>query len=72
MLEKRTFATFARDESGAVTVDWVVITAGIVGMAIAVMGVVVSSTNNVAADIGASMASEMNAAGYGTGSTYAD
>ncbi len=36
---------FARDESGAVTVDWVVLTAAIVGMGIAVVASVRSSTD---------------------------
>jgi Flp pilus assembly pilin Flp len=31
------FTKFANDESGAVTVDWVVLTAAIVGIAIAVI-----------------------------------
>ena len=31
------FRTFAKDESGAVTVDWVVLTAAIVGIALAVI-----------------------------------
>ncbi|MFD1342412.1 hypothetical protein [Litorisediminicola beolgyonensis] len=30
---KQVFKTFFRDEAGAVTVDWVVITAAVVGMA---------------------------------------
>ncbi|MEL6203754.1 MAG: hypothetical protein AAFR47_00370 [Pseudomonadota bacterium] len=33
-------SNFARDEDGAVTVDWVVLTAAIVGLGIAVLGVV--------------------------------
>ncbi|MFW5654902.1 MAG: hypothetical protein ACOCYW_04550 [Roseicyclus sp.] len=32
--------TFAKSESGAVTVDWVVLTAAIVGLGLAVMAVV--------------------------------
>ncbi len=32
--------TFKNDESGAVTVDWVVLTAALVGLGLAVMGVV--------------------------------
>lgn len=31
------FKSFANDEAGAVTVDWVVLTAGIVGLGIIVM-----------------------------------
>jgi Flp pilus assembly pilin Flp len=34
------FKNFAKSESGAVTVDWVVLTAAIVGLGLAVMAVV--------------------------------
>ncbi len=44
--------TFAGDESGAVTVDWVVLTAALVGLGLAVMGVISSGltpvSNNIA------------------------
>lgn len=36
--------TFKNDESGAVTVDWVVLTAAIVGLAIAVLAAVGGGT----------------------------
>ena len=51
---------FLADESGAVTVDWVVLTAAIVGLGIAVMATVTSSVSNVAADIGGDMATRIN------------
>jgi len=38
---------FAADESGAVTVDWVVLTAAIVGLGIAVVTSVRTGTNNI-------------------------
>ncbi len=37
---KRLLNHFAKEESGAVTVDWVVLTAAIVGLGIAVIGTV--------------------------------
>ena len=43
--------TFAGDESGAVTVDWVVLTAALVGLGLAVMGVVSSGINTVTNNI---------------------
>ena len=43
--------TFAGDESGAVTVDWVVLTAALVGLGLAVMGVVSGGIGNVSAAI---------------------
>jgi len=41
--------TFKNDESGAVTVDWVVLTAAIVGLGIAVLMSVSGSTTDLAA-----------------------
>ncbi len=38
---------FLADDSGAVTVDWVVLTAAIVGLGIAVLTTVASSIGNV-------------------------
>jgi len=43
---------FKSDESGAVTVDWVVLTAAIVGLGVAVLAAVGSSTENLATAIG--------------------
>ncbi|MDG4648250.1 pilus assembly protein [Roseibacterium sp. SDUM158017] len=42
---------FAKSESGAVTVDWVVLTAAIVGLGLAVMAVVSGGLEDVAGDI---------------------
>ena len=42
------FKLFARDEDGAVTVDWVVLTSAIVGLGIAVMLSVGNSTKGLA------------------------
>lgn len=43
--------TFKNDESGAVTVDWVVLTAAIVGLGIAVLTAVAGGIGNVTAAI---------------------
>ncbi len=42
------FKLFAKDEDGAVTVDWVVLTSAIVGLGIAVMLSVGNSTKGLA------------------------
>ncbi len=42
---------FKNDESGAVTVDWVVLTAAIVGLGIAVLAAVSSGVNNLSSDV---------------------
>ena len=51
------FKTFANDEAGAVTVDWVVLTAAIVGLGIVVMtsvgGGITGLADSTATKIGA-------------------
>ncbi len=42
---------FAAGESGAVTVDWVVLTAAIVGLGLAVMAVISGGLQDVSGDI---------------------
>ncbi len=42
---------FKNDESGAVTVDWVVLTAAIVGLGIAVLASVSGGVKNLSGDI---------------------
>ena len=42
---------FLSDESGAVTVDWVVLTAALVGLGLAVMSVVSGGIENLSGDI---------------------
>ncbi|MDG3042052.1 hypothetical protein [Roseicyclus marinus] len=43
--------TFAKSESGAVTVDWVVLTAALVGLGLAVMTVVSNGIEDLSGDI---------------------
>jgi Flp pilus assembly pilin Flp len=47
--------TFNSDESGAVTVDWVVLTAAIVGLGLAVIASVRTGTSNLASNIQTSL-----------------
>ncbi len=49
------FTKFANDESGAVTVDWVVLTAAIVGIAIAVITLISGGIENAANGINAEL-----------------
>ena len=55
MKKSKMLERFRRDESGAVTVDWVVLTAGIVGLGLVVLGTtaggITEASNSVAADI---------------------
>ncbi|WPY95876.1 hypothetical protein T8T21_07095 [Limimaricola variabilis] len=61
--------TFARDEAGAVTVDWVVLTAAVVGLGVAIMGQVASGTKTMAGKIGSEL-STTTIMGAGDGGTY--
>lgn len=45
------FKNFRKDESGAVTVDWVVLTAAIVGLAIAIGSVMFDNVRDLANEI---------------------
>ncbi|WP_127105350.1 hypothetical protein [Pararhodobacter zhoushanensis] len=49
--------TFAANESGAVTVDWVVLTAAIVGLGLAVISSVRTGVGSLATDISNSLSS---------------
>ncbi len=52
---KKFLNAFAKDEDGAVTVDWVVLTAAIVGIALAIIATISSSLNNAADAIALSL-----------------
>ncbi|ACM00080.1 Flp family type IVb pilin [Cereibacter sphaeroides] len=60
------FKTFRNDEDGAVTVDWVVLTAAIVGLGIAVVTTVSGGLRNAATtltdDLGTTMTTAATAA----------
>jgi Flp pilus assembly pilin Flp len=49
--------TFSKDESGAVTVDWVVLTAAIVGLGIAVIAAVSSGVTSLGGQIDTALSS---------------
>jgi len=50
---------FRKDEDGAVTVDWVVLTAAVVGLAIAAYGTIEDQTNLLAADAALNITGEI-------------
>jgi hypothetical protein len=49
--------TFCTDDAGAVTVDWVVLTAAVVGLGLAVVASVRTGANSVASQISSSLSS---------------
>ena len=59
-----TFKAFANDESGAVTVDWVVLTAAIVGLGLIVMQSVGGGIEDLAGKIESDLKND--ASGYTT------
>ena len=52
------FKTFRNDEEGAVTVDWVVLTAAIVGLGVAALAAVRGGTGSLTTKISAQLASQ--------------
>ncbi|MGH1466300.1 MAG: Flp family type IVb pilin [Cognatishimia sp.] len=49
---------FRKDENGAVTVDWVVLTAAVVGLGVAAYSAIDQQTQNLTADIAATIGNE--------------
>lgn len=49
------FNAFAADEEGAVTVDWVVLTAALVGLGLAVISVVSNGMEDLSEDLSTSL-----------------
>ena len=58
--------TFKNDESGAVTVDWVVLTAALVGLGLAVIVAITPGLEQAAGDINTSL-QNANAVEFGAG-----
>jgi Flp pilus assembly pilin Flp len=54
------FMNFINDESGAVTVDWVVLTAAVVGLGLIVMAAVKPAVSTLSTDIATSITKAKN------------
>ena len=50
------FEAFLKDEDGAATVDWVVLTAAVVGLGVAAVDTVGEGVNSLASDIATAIA----------------
>jgi len=59
-------SSFLSDESGAVTVDWVVLTAALVGLGLAVISVVSTGLEDLSGDIQAQLEEDHVTAGFTT------
>lgn len=53
---------FLKEEDGAVTVDWVVLTAAVVALAIGAIGAIRTSVDGLAANIASDVAGQSSAA----------
>ena len=59
---------FALKEDGAVTVDWVILCAGVVSLAVAAVGVITDGTENLSGDIEGKARSELITTSFGNDS----
>ena len=53
------FKTFRKDDDGAVTVDWVILTAAVVGLAVVAYIGIETQTNLLSADASTNISSEI-------------
>jgi Flp pilus assembly pilin Flp len=65
----KSFNKFLSDESGAVTVDWVVLTAALVGLGLAVMSVVSTGLEDLSGDIQGQLEADHITDAFGTTAT---
>ena len=65
----KSFQKFFTDESGAVTVDWVVLTAALVGLGLAVMSVISSGLEDLSGDINTQLEADHITDAFGTATT---
>lgn len=56
---KNVFKTFISDETGAVTVDWVVLAAALIGLCLAIMSSVGEGTEDLTTDIRDQLTSQL-------------
>lgn len=61
------YKSFLNDESGAVTVDWVVLTAALVGLGLAVISVVSTGLEDLSGDIQGQLQNDHVNTGFGAG-----
>ncbi len=63
------FKSFLSDDSGAVTVDWVVLTAALVGLGLAVISVVSTGLEDLSGDIKGQLEADHVTAGFTSSTT---
>lgn len=68
-MSMKSLMSFLSDESGAVTVDWVVLTAALVGLGLAVISVVSSGLEDLSGDIQTQLEADHVTAGFSASSS---
>lgn len=68
-MSMKSFTSFLSEESGAVTVDWVVLTAALVGLGLAVISVVSTGLEDLSGDIQGQLESDHVTAGFSSSTT---
>ncbi|WP_298298930.1 pilus assembly protein [uncultured Litoreibacter sp.] len=51
--------SFALEEDGAVTVDWVILSAGVISLALAAVGVITDGTEDISGDVDSKLKSQL-------------
>ena len=51
--------SFALDEEGAVTVDWVILAAGVISLSLAAVGVITDGTEDISGDVEGRLKSQL-------------
>jgi Flp pilus assembly pilin Flp len=52
-------ANFALDEDGAVTVDWVILCAGVISLALAAVGVITDGTEDLSGELDTNLKNDL-------------
>ena len=71
-MSMKSLNSFLSNESGAVTVDWVVLTAALVGLGLAVISVVSGGLENLSGDIKTQLEADHVTAGFSSTTTTTD
>ena len=59
--------SFALEEDGAVTVDWVILCAGVISLALAAVGVITDGTEDISGDVEGKLKSQLISTTFDTG-----
>ncbi len=58
--------SFALEEDGAVTVDWVILSAGVISLALAAVGVITDGTEDISGDVDTKLKTQLISTSFDT------